>query len=985
MLFLFLLFLVIKEDVTSTADVNQQVLALYANSVFILYDSDLGDMIWKRSFYQAPEPDYYLQSFEIDPFNEHNLLATVAANNTPHNECLFAGIEEIGPNKGKLNMYQIYLANQNEQTALGSPKNTNDSMTGLRQRCVQKVGSSLHKKYNFTVAATHLLEYRQLIYDQCNAGRILVVFDRELHLIDINFGAILSVVRVESGCSNFMHVYSCWQRQMLMCTHASGTISVRIAQHKTRRDAHTGTDVIDVTYRTLCLSESLRPAKSSRIFGLAVDQVAESELFVLCGNGRLYSYTLCLPPIKSSHRNLNQDRVYKPLLDITPRLSDMFTHRDYDNNERQILLQLNRCMSPINVGACSIRMCPPLRPRNWFFHRPLLAVGDTNGTIQVFNVASNVLEREFAVHSIGVKGIEWVNLNQFLSFAYSTNGSRTVNELRLTELSSGRTRSLREKKNSECGPIDRVKVSARKAYFVLTFKHDPCEIWDLQRLCCLRQMHGIGSAITSIEWNPRAICQQTECFLVTTADYHVQRFFVNSNGVRLVGHSPQFRTQITATAWKAGRIVFGDVNGQLVQWDISNGKFKNAATGRGSVRKLMFAPGRESIQILVLFQDGVDVWDSKDMRMKAQLKHPRDILFKIEDVDWAAADRPILLTSDGHVLITDLSLKRFQSPLQLMQFVDVEASKCEKTELDGCIDLDNGYITSDLSPTVDTEQVPVASENNDLKNRLVELSQAEQVRLDKQSAHFNAAVRCEHDLMMIAFLDETERARNAIRVLHGKWPLKSNNELNSNLLQRCLIWLRMCGDLPNLQLFELLKHHLTGDSWLDNRFELFVNNDLYRRMQLEKLAVYESRRGKHEQNAICTELHLFLGNDQRAVQLLLETEPTNRQQHLNDSLKACLVSLLLNDKQNGCISSHPVVKLVATSLIANESLDEGVQLLFVIGKLLDACRYLQSSNIWNKSILLSKVGAFFLNSFPPRLFCHSPNELLVLSISRRPT
>jgi hypothetical protein len=196
---------------------DQQILALFGNSVFVLYDSDLGDIIWKRSFYQAPEPDFFLRSFEIDPFNERNLLASVGCTNAQHNECLFAGVEDIGANRGKLKIFQIYLCN-NEQTALGSPKNTNESNGGALQRCVQLIGSSLHKKYNFPMTATHLLEYRQLTFDQCTAGRVLVVFDRELHVIDWNFGAILSVVRVESSCGNLTHVYSCWQRQVLYCT-----------------------------------------------------------------------------------------------------------------------------------------------------------------------------------------------------------------------------------------------------------------------------------------------------------------------------------------------------------------------------------------------------------------------------------------------------------------------------------------------------------------------------------------------------------------------------------------------------------------------------------------------------------------------------------------------------------------------------------------------------------------------------------------------
>jgi hypothetical protein len=49
------------------------------------------------------------------------------------------------------------------------------------------------------------------------------------------------------------------------------------------------------------------------------------------------------------------------------------------------------------------------------------------------------------------------------------------------------------------------------------------------------------------------------------------------------------------------------------------------------------------------------------------------------------------------------------------------------------------------------------------------------------------------------------------------------------------------------------------------------------------------------------------------------------------------------------------MKLVATNLIANGSIDEGVQMLCLIGKSFDACRYLQSYDRWNDAAWLAKV------------------------------
>ena len=55
-------------------------------------------------------------------------------------------------------------------------------------------------------------------------------------------------------------------------------------------------------------------------------------------------------------------------------------------------------------------------------------------------------------------------------------------------------------------------------------------------------------------------------------------------------------------------------------------------------------------------------------------------------------------------------------------------------------------------------------------------------------------------------------------------------------------------------------------------------------------------------------------------------------------LKACLIAAL--HSSSGDSSAHPVIKLVATNLIANGRVIEGSHLLCLIGKTQDACRYL---------------------------------------------
>jgi hypothetical protein len=60
-------------------------------------------------------------------------------------------------------------------------------------------------------------------------------------------------------------------------------------------------------------------------------------------------------------------------------------------------------------------------------------------------------------------------------------------------------------------------------------------------------------------------------------------------------------------------------------------------------------------------------------------------------------------------------------------------------------------------------------------------------------------------------------------------------------------------------------------------------------------------------------------------------------------------------KQSIEASKNTVTKLVATNLIANGKVDEGVQLLCTIDLCAEACRYLQDHNQWERSIWLAKL------------------------------
>jgi len=96
------------------------------------------------------------------------------------------------------------------------------------------------------------------------------------------------------------------------------------------------------------------------------------------------------------------------------------------------------------------------------------------------------------------RGIEWAGLKSFVSYAFPTTTSALVrNELCLTDVLTGETENLRTDKGEE-PPIDIVKVSPQKQYFILVLSGGPVELWDLRSKHILRALPKKFPIITAL-------------------------------------------------------------------------------------------------------------------------------------------------------------------------------------------------------------------------------------------------------------------------------------------------------------------------------------------------------------------------------------------------------------------------------------------------------------------------------------------------------
>ena len=139
-----------------------------------------------------------------------------------------------------------------------------------------------------------------------------------------------------------------------------------------------------------------------------------------------------------------------------------------------------------------------------------MAVGSLSGHLLLVNVSTGSVERELAVHTAAVAGIEWTSASpaaSVLSYAccpVTGAGGLVRNEVVHTDLRTGRSRHLRAEAGREVEEerVTMLRVSQARQYFVIAFASAPFELWDLKKLCLLRTMPKKFPPITSLVWSP---------------------------------------------------------------------------------------------------------------------------------------------------------------------------------------------------------------------------------------------------------------------------------------------------------------------------------------------------------------------------------------------------------------------------------------------------------------------------------------------------
>jgi len=380
-------------------------------------------------------------------------------------------------------------------------------------------------------------ECLQLVYHRACRQHLVLVYPREILVIDLDIGQTVCVVSTERAGSTFSHVVPLRECDALLCVHDSGAISLRVRRRAdlpgratlspdSESDPTAAGAGVDVVYENRCHSESLRITKHNRVFGTAVCPVTERRAALLTGDGRILFWEVNLanglapnPPSASLPKslrptsnhglNLGGSALQSPVMTLADLVGMVDDCAAAGSSGGGVRLMLTGLLTGLLSSPTILRMCPPLTTKNFSVYRPLLAVGGAGGgsagAVQVYDLSSGQLWREFAVHTCSVRGVEWVSRRGFLSFAYPTSagtGNGLVrNEIMLTDIETGRSVPLRTNIDDE-SPVEALRASYLKQYFVVLFRDRPFELWDLRTLSLLRRMPKLFPHVTALEWSP---------------------------------------------------------------------------------------------------------------------------------------------------------------------------------------------------------------------------------------------------------------------------------------------------------------------------------------------------------------------------------------------------------------------------------------------------------------------------------------------------
>ncbi|KAF1768528.1 hypothetical protein GCK72_000340 [Caenorhabditis remanei] len=826
-------------------------LVLHSSSTVVLWNTVTGEKVWNHTYSHVP-----LFDFSVDPFSLRNVIFSSSGN-----KVLVCSDIALSEPASSGHLFQI----ASEDTS-----STNSNIYLI----------TYHKAYRNTV---------------------FIAINSSLYVVNPELMCCLSRVPIESNIVNWMPSS---RRDALFAVHSNGATTFRVTKFEPTEEKKPNASF---TMDKICQTECVRPMNNQRIVAASLCPTTQSTVSVLYQNGKLAFWQLSNGRVPLLYRasfieallEFNENLTTSPIGELS-------------------LHQLSQ-MGSLSSGVTCVRMRPMdelTKVENDPFANTALgtlhlaAVGTNSGTVHLVDVFTSQIYRDFSVQPSLVKCLEWGGVYSLVTAGYnhSLSASQIVrNDVFITDIRTGLARRIRPETDES--PITIIRVSYYHCYLAIAFQREPLEIWDLKGLRMLRKMSRSCPLIIDMAWsNKHHSIKTTESTLQSVYRenlvlldsenriYHITLRGLHVRDGKMV--NTQWKSasaQICAMTWKDDMLAVGDVEGNLVVWDLGRRQSRQVRdVSHSRVLRMTFSRLAGDHTMAVLHSKEVTLWDTEAMTRIQSIR--MDAAKLCLDADLCGLS-PLVLSNDN-----------------TLRFVVSNAKN------QALMEKEIPFIYQDDSIGIVRQRLESSSQSK-------ESTPPEDEKPDEN------------------FLED------ALQWLETqKSPLIETLEADLSKLQRERVVRRFVGDHFSADLLSIVIDRfappLSTVDHLPPNLQMFWDTVSFKERETRVITVACAADQAMERRLVEQAVVVGGAAKERVTDRLIVSADLRYA-----SIKAALlVSCQDNEK------AKSLIKLIATNLIASDLIEDGVELLFLVGAGGDACKYLQSQKLWTKSIVYAKMG-----------------------------